>query len=202
MPTQVAAANKTPVPPRPVKNKLATVVLGLFALALLVSIHDPDSAPLTPALPVSQRKPMPDFTFQTLDGGSWTLSQHRGRVVLLNFWATWCPPCQAETPSLVKIADEGQSRGLDVAGVAMDQENKDSLNNIRSFTAVYHVPYPVLLPKAFSPVTSVIQSYPTTYLIDRQGRIANAFTGALDEASLKLELERLLNEPAQPPARL
>jgi len=196
MPTQVAAANKTPVPPRPVKNKLATVVLGLFALALLVSIHDPDSAPLTPALPVSQRKPMPDFTFQTLDGGSWTLSQHRGRVVLLNFWATWCPPCQSEAPSLVKIANEYQVRGLDVEGVAMDQKSRDSLDNIHSFVAAYHVSYPILLPKTFSPLANGVQSYPTTYLIDRQGNIANAFTGALDVASLKPELERLLKEPS------
>ena len=170
-------------------------MLGLFAAALLVGIRDPDSAPLAPSLPVSQRKLMPDFTFRTLDGKPWTLSQHRGHVVLLNFWATWCPPCQAETPSLVKIAHEDQVRGLDVAGVAMDQ-NPDRLSSIRSFAAAYHVAYPILLPKPFSPVTSVIQSYPTTYLIDRQGRVANAFTGALDETALKSELERLLNEPA------
>ena len=192
---------KIPTPIRWVKNKLPTVMLGLFALALLVGIRDPDSSPLTPVLPAARRNPMPDFTFQTLKGKPWTLSQHRGHVVLLNFWATWCPPCQSETPSLVKIANEGQVRGLDVVGVAMDQETPDRLSNIRSFVSAYHVPYPVLLPEAPSPVTSVIQSYPTTYLIDRQGRIANAFTGALDEATLKPELERLLNEPAQAPVR-
>lgn len=186
---------KSRTTPRQAKNKIGIVVLGLFALGLLVGIRDPDSSPLTPALPISRREAMPDFTFQTLDGKPWTLSQHRGHVVLLNFWATWCPPCQSETPSLIKIANEDQRRGLDVAGIAMDQKSQDSLKNIQSFVAGYGVPYPILLPTTFSSVTNRIQSYPTTYLIDRQGKIANAFTGALDEATLKPELERLLKEP-------
>ena len=184
-------------PPRPrvEKDKLMTVILGLIAVALIVGIRDPDTAPMTAALPISQRKPMPDFTFQTLDGKSWTLSEHRGHVVLLNFWATWCPPCQSETPSLVKIASVDQARGLDVAGVSMDQTDQNSLSNIRAFVSAYHVPYPVLLPKGFSPITDVVQAFPATFLIDRQGRVAQTHVGALDEASLGRELERLLKEP-------
>ena len=184
-------------PPRPrwAKDKLLTVILGLIAVALIVGIRDPDTAPMTAALPISQRKPMPDFTFQALDGRPWTLSEHRGHVVLLNFWATWCPPCQSETPSLVKIARVDQAKGLDVAGVSMDQTDQNGLNNIRAFVSAYHLPYPVLLPKGFSPVTDVVQAFPTTYLIDRQGRVAQTHVGALDEASLGRELERLLKEP-------
>ena len=184
-----------PQRPRWIKDKLMTVILGMIAVALIVGIRDPDTVPMTAALPISQRKPMPDFTFQTLDGRPWTLSEHRGHVVLLNFWATWCPPCQSETPSLVKIASVDQARGLDVAGVSMDQTDQYGLNNIRAFVSAYHVPYPVLLPKGFSPVTDVVQAFPTTYLIDRQGRVAQTHVGALDEASLGRELERLLKEP-------
>ena len=184
-------------PPRPrwAKDKLMTAILGLIAVALIVGIRDPDTAPMTAALPISQRKPMPDFTFQALDGRPWTLSEHRGHVVLLNFWATWCPPCQSETPSLVKIARVDQAKGLDVAGVSMDQTDQNGLNNIRAFVSAYHLPYPVLLPKGFSPVTDVVQAFPTTYLIDRRGRVAQTHVGALDEASLGRELERLLKEP-------
>lgn len=181
--------------PRWAKDKLMTVILGLIAVALIVGIRDPDTAPMTPGLPISQRKPMPDFMFQTLDGKPWTLSEHRGHVVLLNYWATWCPPCQAETPSLIKIANGDQARGLDVAGVSMDQTDRNGLSNIRSFVSAYHIPYPVLLPKGFSPVTDVVQAYPTTYLIDREGRVAATHVGALDEASVGRELERLLKEP-------
>jgi peroxiredoxin len=177
------------------KDNSMTVILGLIAVALIVGIRDPDTAPMTAALPISQRKPMPDFTFQTLDGKPWTLSEHRGHVVLLNFWATWCPPCQSETPSLVKIASVDQARGLDVVGISMDQRDQNGLSNIRAFVSAYHVPYPVLLPNAFSPVTDVVQAYPTTYLIDREGRVAQTHVGALDEASARREVERLLKEP-------
>lgn len=77
----------------------------------------------------------------------------------------------------------------------MDQTDRNGLSNIRSFVSAYHIPYPVLLPKGFSPVTDVVQAYPTTYLIDREGRVAATHVGALDEASVGRELERLLKEP-------
>ena len=190
-----SSEDKKPIPLRWAKDKLMTVILGLIALALIVGIRDPDTTPLTAVLPVASRKPMPDFTFQTLDGQPWTLSRHRGHVVLLNFWATWCPPCQAETPSLVKIAEADQAKGLDVVGISMDQADQNGLSNIRSFVSAYHVPYSILLPRPFSPLTDMIQAYPTTYLIDRQGRLANITVGALDEPSFRRELERLLREP-------
>jgi thiol-disulfide isomerase/thioredoxin len=179
------------------KDILLTVVLGCFAIALLVGIRAPDSTPLTPAKPPAQRKPMPDFTMPTLNGQQWILSQHRGHVVLLNFWATWCPPCQAETPSLVKIAREYQGQGLDVAGVAMDSDSRSTAKPlVQAFVSSYHVPYPILLPSVFSPLTGWVQAYPTTLLIDRQGRVADASVGALDEGSARRELERLLKEPS------
>lgn len=174
------------------KDRLLTVVLGFIAIAMLVGIRDPDSTSLAPAKPPVQRKPMADFTLPMLTGRQWTLSQHRGHVVLLNFWATWCPPCQEETPSLVKIAHDYQMRGLDVAGVSMDT---GGTGNVRSFVSSYQVPYPILLPKPFSPMTNAIQLFPTTVLIDRQGRVANAFEGALSEATLRPQLDRLLSEP-------
>ena len=178
-------------PPRRAKDRVLTVVLGCFAIAMVIGIREPDSAPLTPAKPPVQRKLMPDFTLPTLSGQQWTLSQHRGHVVLLNFWATWCPPCQAETPSLVKIAGDYQAKGLDLAGVSMDT---NGLGNVQAFVSSYHVPYPILLPRPFSPLTNTVQAFPTTILIDRQGRVANAFEGALDEATLRPQLERLLSE--------
>jgi len=179
-------------PPRRAKEKLLTIILGVFAVALLIGIRDPDSMPLAPAKPPVQRRPMADFTLPTLSSQRWTLSEHRGHVVLLNFWATWCPPCQEETPSLVKIAHDYQAKGLDVVGVSMDT---GGAGNVRTFVSSYHVPYPILLPKPFSPMTDTVQALPTTILIDRQGRVANAFEGALDEATLRPQLDRLLSEP-------
>lgn len=178
-------------PPRRAKDRLPTVVLGCLTIAMLVGIRDPDSTPLAPAKPPVQRKAMLNFTLPTLNGQQWTLSQHRGHVVLLNFWATWCPPCQEETPSLVKISRDYQAKGLDLAGISMDT---GGTGNVQAFVSSYHVPYPILLPKPFSSLTDTVQAFPTTILIDRQGRVANAFEGALDEATLRPQLERLLSE--------
>ncbi len=178
-------------------NRRTLLWLGVIGIGLMISSYPRDqSVPLSPEVPLSQRKPMASFTLPTLDGHQWTLSQHRGHVVLLNFWATWCLPCQAETPSLVKIAKEYEAQGLDVVGVAMDSDNRSTVqSNVQAFVSAYHVPYPVLLPPAFSPLTGWVQAYPTTLLIDRQGRVANASVGTIDEASTRQELKRLLNEP-------
>jgi cytochrome c biogenesis protein CcmG/thiol:disulfide interchange protein DsbE len=175
-----------------VKDKAKVLFLGLFAVGLALGIHAPNSVPLAAVKPALLRKPMSDFVLPALNGQRWALSQHRGHVVLLNFWATWCPPCQEETPSLIKIARDYQSQGLDVVGVSMDTGR---LSDVQAFVASYGVHYPVLLPRPFSPMSDMIQSYPTTILIDRQGRVANAFVGVLDEATLRPQLERLLSEP-------
>lgn len=174
------------------KDKAKVLFLSLAAVGLTLGIHAPGSVPLAAAKPAILRKPMPDFVLPTLNGQRWALSQHRGHVVLLNFWTTWCPPCQEETPSLVKIAHDYQSQGLDVAGISMDTGR---LSDVQAFADSYGVHYPILLPRPFSPMSDMIKSYPTTILIDRQGRVANSFVGALDEATLRPQLERLLSEP-------
>jgi len=181
-------------------NRRAAVLLGAVAIALVTGIRVPTpSPPLSPELPADRRKLMPGFTLPALDGQPWSLSQHRGHVVLLNFWATWCPPCQAETPGLVKIARDYQTRGLDVAGIAMDAGNPATVqSNVRAFVSAYRVPYPILSAPAFSPLTGWVQAYPTTLLIDRQGRTANAVAGRLDETSTRKEVERLLSEQRLP----
>lgn len=185
--------DQAPLCPAGKPNRWMPLVLGLIALALVVGVpHSHAPPPLTLEQPTSRRKPMADFAFPTVGGPLWRLSQHRGQVVLLNFWAAWCPPCQEETPALVKLSNELHSQGLEVAGVSMDH---DGLNSIRPFIAAYHVSYPILRPPPFSPLTSLVQALPTTFLIDRRGRIANVTVGALDTASCRAEVQRLLREP-------
>jgi cytochrome c biogenesis protein CcmG/thiol:disulfide interchange protein DsbE len=86
---------------------------------------------------------MPNFTMTDLQGLPWSLSAHRGRVVLVNFWATWCPPCREEIPGFVRLAK--RARDLDIAGIAMD--DGDSAG-VRQFVKAAGVPYPVLFPSA------------------------------------------------------
>lgn len=182
-----------PASPRPLKRRLTLLVLVLTAAGLVFGVPGlRRSAPTAPLRPADRRAPMADLTLPALTGPEWTLSRHWGRVVLLNFWATWCPPCQAETPALVRLADDYRAAGLDVAGVSLDQ---DSANSVPPFVAAYHIPYPILLARPFSPLTDAVQSVPTTFLIDRQGRVATVTVGVINEPSFRRELERLLREP-------
>jgi len=172
-----------------VLKSIAAVVV-LVAAAVILG-RPQSSGPMPDPKPAGQREAMGDFALPTLAGKQWRLSEHRGHVVLLNFWATWCPPCREETPSLVRVAAANKTRGLDMAGVSMD--NSD-LGKVRGFATEYSVPYPILLPAPLSPLTYAVQAYPTTYLIDRQGRVAATYVGALDEDQLQRQVTRLLAE--------
>jgi cytochrome c biogenesis protein CcmG/thiol:disulfide interchange protein DsbE len=142
-------------------------------------------------LPETQRKKMPEIVMPDLANSIWRLSDHRGKVVLVNFWASWCPPCRDETPGFVRLSSEYRGRGLEVAGVSMD----DSDVPVRQFVKSFRVPYPVLLPAADSPLLAAIGSLPTTFLVDRHGRIAGHYVGEVSESAIRADVNRLLAEP-------
>lgn len=134
----------------------------------------------------------PDFTLQQIGGPRLTLSSYRGKVVLLDFWATWCYPCRQEIPHFVEFEQKYADRGLQVIGVSMD----DSPDPVPAFYQQYHMNYPVVMGNA-----KIGESYggllglPITFLLDRQGRIAAKHIGATDAAVFEREIQRLLNSP-------
>jgi cytochrome c biogenesis protein CcmG/thiol:disulfide interchange protein DsbE len=139
----------------------------------------------------TSRSLMTDLALPTLTGGQWRLSEHRGQVVLINFWATWCPPCRQETPGLVKLAHAHSRENLVVAGVSLD-EGGNSV--VQDFVNKFHVPYPVLVPGGNSASVANVESLPTTILIDRAGRIAKTYFGAVREATFEKDIDELLAE--------
>jgi len=132
-------------------------------------------------------RPLPELKLPDISGEQWSLRQNRGRVVLINFWATWCAPCRTETPMLVKLADEYKTRGLEIVGIALDEGGTEI---IKKFVADYKIDYPILLPVPGSQL-SRIDPVPTTLLIDAQGRLAKKYVGALSEKILRGDLEKL-----------
>ncbi len=138
------------------------------------------------------RKPMPDLAFVGLDGKPWKLNDHRGQVVLLNIWATWCGPCRKEMPALVRLSDRYKSTGLQVVGVNVDEGAPDK---VRRFVADYGITYPVMSGgKGRSVMAPLVETLPATFLVDKQGRLAAIFSGAMDEAAFERELKPLLAE--------
>lgn len=141
--------------------------------------------------PASERKAGGDLSLPDINGRRWTLAERRGRVALVNYWATWCPPCRVETPGLVRLANEYRGREVEVVGITLDED----LTAVREFVAAYQIPYPILLPSDAPQLTRMIESIPVTLLYDRQGRVAKRYAGAVSEAVLKTDIEQLLAEP-------
>jgi peroxiredoxin len=120
---------------------------------------------------------MPELTLPEMDSGTFSAREDRGRVVLVNFWATWCPPCVMEAPSLEKFAARMRPFGVRVVGVSVDQ----SLPDLTKFISSYHLTYPILRDP-YQRVSSHFGTYkfPETYIFDRDGRLAEKIIGATD----------------------
>lgn len=150
----------------------------------------------TGLLPVADRTPAPPLAGQTLDGGRLDVGAMRGQVVVVNFWASWCPPCRAESPGLVKVATDTAPLGVRFVGVDI----KDDRSAAQRYEQVRGVPYPSLYDQPGVLLTRfrrlVPQVPPTTLLIDRRGRIAALFRGAVTETELSGPVQALAREAA------
>lgn len=136
----------------------------------------------------------PAFEVRTLDGAALTSEQLRGRVVLVNFWATWCPPCRWEMPAFERVYRDERDRGFLLLGLSRDRGGEAE---VREFLAERGITYPVAfasddLVRAFGGV----QALPTSILIDRQGRVRRRVSGIFAEPTLRMAVDRLLDEPA------
>jgi cytochrome c biogenesis protein CcmG, thiol:disulfide interchange protein DsbE len=141
--------------------------------------------------PVGERKVMPELVMAQLDGGTWRMADHRGQVVLVNYWATWCGPCWEETPGLVRLSRELGPKGLAVVGVAIDEGGREK---VQRFVDEFHVPYPVTLPEKMSQMEYGMAGVPTTILVDKEGRVAKTYVGAVRQADYETDVEVLLAE--------
>jgi cytochrome c biogenesis protein CcmG, thiol:disulfide interchange protein DsbE len=144
---------------------------------------------------VKDRTHMADLVFPQLNGSFWRLSDHRGEVVLINYWASWCGPCRQETPGLIDLARDYRYKGLSIVGVSMDMGGKPA---VESFMSEFHLPYPVLMPDLASPSAPAIDALPTTVLVDRNGRAAKSYVGAVRESIFRADVDRLLAEQVPP----
>jgi peroxiredoxin len=128
-----------------------------------------------PRGPVKMGQNAPGFTLPQLPSGNLSLSQFRGKVVLLNFWATWCPPCVMEAPSLEQFARDMKSDGVTVIGVSVDKDGKA----LDHFIKLYHLSYPIVRDPSFD-LAHRYGTYklPETYIIGRDGHVAEKIIGA------------------------
>lgn len=138
----------------------------------------------------------PDFSLQTLDNETLRLADLRGRPVLVNVWATWCPPCRSEMPAMQQIYQDYQDQGFVVLGVnATDQ---DSRSLVEEFVGQERLTFPILLDEAGAVSRNyLVRSLPTSFFIDPEGTIQEVVIGGpMSEALLRIRVENLLKAGA------
>jgi len=129
----------------------------------------------------SQTVEAPDFSIQLLDGSQVSLSDYRGKLVLLNLWATWCPPCRAEMPSMQELYDKLHPKGFEILAVAAPNPPRETLDKIRDFVSSNAFSFPILIDEQFE-ANSIYGtgSIPTSYIISTDGELVARLTGAID----------------------
>jgi cytochrome c biogenesis protein CcmG/thiol:disulfide interchange protein DsbE len=141
--------------------------------------------------PMVDRRVMPALVMTQLDGGTWRMKEHRGQVVLINYWASWCEPCWEETPGLIRLSQQLGPQGLAVVGVAVDEGGTEK---VKKFVEEFHVSYPVALPEPGSQMAYGMAGVPTTVLVDKLGRVAKTYSGAVRETDFRTDVTSLLAE--------
>jgi peroxiredoxin len=180
--------------------KIRWVVAGAAVAALVYALIPslPSPAALVDAengaataCPANAKKANLDFTVTDMNGQLVKLSAFKGKVILLDFWATWCPPCKAEIPGFVELQEAYRDKGLQVVGVSVD----DTPDKLKPFASEYKMNYPVLvglerddLQDAYGPMWGI----PTTYLIARDGRICRKNSGIVGKAKYESDIKGLL----------
>jgi peroxiredoxin len=141
----------------------------------------------------NERKATPDFALKDATGAVVKLSDYKGKVVLLNFWATWCGPCKIEIPWFMDFQKTYKDRDFAVLGVSMDEDGWDS---VKPYVDEHKMNYRVLLGNdQVSQLFGSIDSLPTTIVIDREGRIASMHVGLVAKNTYQKEIEQLLGAP-------
>ena len=136
----------------------------------------------------------PDFTLDTLDGTKVTLSELRGKIVIINLWATWCPPCRAEMPALENAYEQYKDSGVVILG--LNVTNQDSEKDIPPFVKEFGLTFPILLDRDGSVSTLYqLRGLPTTYFVNREGIIRTVVVGGpMNETFIRSKIEALLQE--------
>jgi thiol-disulfide isomerase/thioredoxin len=159
-------------------KRVFSILLILFVFAYLMNAQQ------------SNTVKAPNFSLKTLDGKTVELTKLKGKAVLVNFWATWCPPCRAEIPDFIKAYDVYKSKGFEIVGIALDE---DGWTAVKPFMEKNKINYPIVLGDM-----KVVEDYgnpsgiPTSFFIDKNGNIVDHVVGMLRKEILEQKIKAVL----------
>jgi peroxiredoxin len=175
----------------------AAVGVGVLTVPMLIGLSTPvpveeTSSVTDDAGPVCKAdKANLAFTVKDMNGADVRLADYKGKVILINFWATWCPPCKAEIPGFIELYDRYKDKGLVILGVSGD----DDAATLRSFASAMKINYPMLVGRdqeqlldAYGP----LYGYPTSYIVGRDGAICGRHIGPATKEQFEREIKALL----------
>jgi thiol-disulfide isomerase/thioredoxin len=172
---------------RPLLLLLLALSVGQSSPALASSADDA-------FVPKEKRKGAPRLSLFDLDGQKRQLSQLKGKIVVVNFWATWCGPCKAEMPEFTKVHAEYRDRGVEFVGAA--NETRAARDKVQEFVRRLEIQFPIWLEASLDHMEAfkVGPGLPATVIVDSQGRVAARITGVTDAVQLRALLDRILLE--------
>lgn len=178
-------------------NMFRSLLVPLLALVAIASGCSEPSAPpvpLTGSTTAAQARIAPDFTLTTLDGATKRLADFRGKVVFVNLWATWCPPCREELPTMVQFYQQFAGRGVEILAISEDTDP----NAVRKMVQRHGIRFPVLLDEN-KRVYNLYRAtgIPETHLVDKQGLVQASQIGPFDwtNPAVVAKVEELLSAP-------
>lgn len=168
----------------------------LFSTGWILLSRVPPASTTNGSPPPSPREGFsaPDFTLDLLNGGEVTLSELHGQAVMINYWASWCPPCREEMPTLEKVYQEYQDQGLVV--VAVNTTYQDNVTEITDFAKEFDLSFPIPLDRTGAvSVRYQLRGLPSTYFVDREGIIRSVVVGGpMNEALIRSKVLEIIEE--------
>jgi cytochrome c biogenesis protein CcmG/thiol:disulfide interchange protein DsbE len=175
--------------------RLVAILLAAFGASTFVWTYVHHEPPVKASVKDGKdRKKAPDFELKDANGKVVRLSDYRGKVVLLDFWATWCGPCNIEVPWFTEFQRKYKDRGFEVLGVSMDD---DGWKAVSPFVAEKKINYRIVLGNdQTGDQYGGVEALPTTFVIDRDGRIASVHVGLSGKKEFEDAIQKLLDSPA------
>lgn len=183
------------------KNLITTVaVMVVIAVFFIINNsqsepaqgpYPPDHNPQSGLAQAGNKRSAPEFSLLSTTGKKVSLSDFKGKVVIVDFWATWCPPCRKGIPDLVSLKKQYQDKGVEIIGISLDQEQ--TKDDVVPFIKNYGINYPVLYynMKVISDYGN-IQSIPTSFVIDKEGKIISSYVGLVDRSVYEADIKKAL----------
>lgn len=195
-PVGPVASPRQQVTRREIGMAVAGALVGLAVIAAVWFFAARSADPALPAVGETNRA-APEFALPALDGGTVRLSDYRGKVVLVNFWGTWCEPCKEETPALQAVYSDLAPQGLEIIGVNLYNQETQGREAVRAFLEPYGVAYPVALDTSGDTARAFqISPIPVSYFVDPQGTIRYVKVGVVTAADVRVLFERLRSDQA------